>query len=419
MRTITTLLIVTTLLLACFPTTTAAQPGTLIWTDSFGDPYYENTADDIRVSGNTVIACGTFLRAYNAATGALLWHNGAAGGGSMTIGNNRIFTNGSTHSASGGAAFTVNAYDLLTGRLLWTKPLNREGTRPDYATALARYGSRVFAAGTTETSAQGKIFTVRAFDTATGKVLWTRYLNGSTGTGIDEALCITATADRVFAGGITTAASGITAFTVAAYSTTTGTPLWNSITTAGAVPGEARTIGVSGNKVIAAGNGGSGFGVAAFSASTGKLAWADTKTPGVANALVISDKVYVAGNIGAFGMSEADMLIRAYNPTTGALVWNTQWGTTWPGNPNDPLKDYAYDITTSNSKVFVTGQSELDDEESITTAAFDAATGSPLWHQFPIHGWDCGYGIAASSALNMVFSCGIHYYQFTVNAYEQ
>lgn len=435
MRTITTLLIGTTLLLTFFPGTAAAQSGTVLWTDKFGPSSYWNPSYDICINGSTVVTVGETwiednsnythftVRAYNAETGAPIWtdqYNRQTGSladcaNAVATSGSRVFAAGYTTTTTTGSSFTVRAYDLLTGRVLWTRFLDREGTRADYASALAENGSRVFAAGTTETTAAGKVFTVRAFDTATGRVLWTRYYNAATGARADEARAITATTDKVFVAGMATTAANVQAFTVTAFAAATGTPLWSSIAMNRAMPGDARAIGVSGDKVIAAGHGGKGFGVAAFSTATGELAWTNANTPGEATALIISDKVYVTGTYSADNYTYFDMFTRALNPATGAVIWSAQFSP-WPFLST---RDFAYDITVSNNKVFITGQSDEDDSEDITVAALNPATGAVLWYHTTGGEYTTGYGIAASSPLNIVIAAGTCWGNFTVEAYQQ
>ena len=99
-----------------------AAPGRFLWGDNFER---EGDLDDI---ANVVAVQGT-----------------------------TVFVAGATETSAGGSAFTVRAYSIKDGNLLWENSYDREGTGNDVATAIAAQGTTVFVAGATETSAGGEV----------------------------------------------------------------------------------------------------------------------------------------------------------------------------------------------------------------------------------------------------------------------
>ncbi len=247
----------------------------------------------------------------------------------------RVFAAGVTATTAGGGAFTVRAYNASNGTPLWTQNYDKEGNKDDraWAVAVSPDGSRVFAAGTTATTAGDRDFTVEAYDPSNGDVLWTQNYDRE-GTLSDRAFAVAVSPDgsRVFAAGVTETAAGGNAFTVRAYNASNGTPLWTKhYNREGTGSDQAYAVAVSpdGNRVFAVGDtttyaGGSAFTVRAYNASNGTVLWTrnydrkGTLSDGASAVAVSPDgsMVFAAGTT-ATTAGDRDFTVRAYDASNG------------------------------------------------------------------------------------------------------
>ncbi len=136
----------------------------------------------------------------------------------VAVGKKGVYVAGSTQTTAGGYAFTVRAYDPTSGSLLWADYFDREATGFDEARAVAVDKNGVYVAGSTQTTAGGYAFTVRAYDPTSGSLLWADYFDREA-TGEDEARVVAVGKKGVYVAGYTWTAAGGYAFTVRAYST--------------------------------------------------------------------------------------------------------------------------------------------------------------------------------------------------------
>ena len=204
-------------------------------------------------AGNTDI----LVRAYNAETGALLWEDqyDKAGGSDrtldITVMGNRVFLAGRVTNAAGNNDYLVRAYNSESGALLWEDQLDKAGGS-DVAIGVTVKGNRVFVAGLGTNSAGNEDFLVRAYNAKTGALLWEDQFDKA---GLDEvAGSIVARGNRVFVGGsgIRDAAVGDLDFVLRAYDAATGVLLWEDQPDQGEADTTLADMAIQGNRLFVA-----------------------------------------------------------------------------------------------------------------------------------------------------------------------
>ena len=139
----------------------------------------------------------------------------------VVVEGDKIFVSGQTETAAGGLAFTVRAYGAKKGKLLWENNYDREGSFQDGAGNVVVVNNTVYAAGQTKTAA-GSAFTVMAYNASNGELLYRDYQtpeaskqeNWAVGIAIEKN---TDTGDKVFVAGTTETTAGGMGFAVRAY----------------------------------------------------------------------------------------------------------------------------------------------------------------------------------------------------------
>jgi outer membrane protein assembly factor BamB len=123
--------------------------------------------------------------AYNASTGAELWHrryNGPANNYDTAVGlavsgdGSTVFVTGISDDASSSVAYATVAYDASNGATLWTRRLDGP-----YAAGIAVSGdgSKVVVTGTIYGTATKDDYLTVAYNAATGRTLWTTRYNSA------------------------------------------------------------------------------------------------------------------------------------------------------------------------------------------------------------------------------------------------
>ena len=358
----------------CFPTdflvrVYQAETGDLLWQDRV-DNGFADAARAVIIDGGMVFVGGrtlhahalpgpnsnsdVFVRAYDLGRGTLVWQDQFDRAGhfdevflrNIAVDQGRLFVGGRSQSANGDSDFFVRAYDARTGTFLWQDFFDGGGGLFDVAYSVAADEGRVFGAGSTTDAARIQHFTVRAYDGATGGLLWmdqqaTGAANASL-RGTDTAQKIVAQGGRVVAAGaITNAAGTRSQFAVRAYDAGTGAVLWSDLLDTGGGADVAQWVALAGSRVVAAGFGGAGCNfnelvtncdwlVRAYDVGNGTLLWSKQRdqsgTDDSAEFVVVQgNRVIVSGvahfRLNAAGRFEQDWLVQAYDAQNGDLVW--------------------------------------------------------------------------------------------------
>ncbi len=136
-------------------------------------PYPGGAASDLAVSpdGSTlVVTGGAGTVAYDTATGAVRWANVGAPGNSVAVSpdGSTVFTANWDGQLPG---YVISAYAAASGASVWTSSYRRTGLTAGAFLTVSPDGTRVFARGTS--GGFGAYLTL-AFDASTGARLWVR-----------------------------------------------------------------------------------------------------------------------------------------------------------------------------------------------------------------------------------------------------
>ena len=311
------------------------------------------------------------------------------------------------------AGTSAVAYDAATGAQRWAAPT---GLSRGAFLGVSTDGSRVFVTGGSANGGGALRYTTRAFDAATGAVLWTAYDHGP-GTGDDQArsLAVSPDGSRVFVTGSSSGPNGISRYTTIAYDAATGARRWVARYSNQHLSADAASVAVSpsGTQVFVTGGstGPTGHISAAtvsYDAATGATRWvarysaAEGRDAGAGSVAVSPDgsAVYIAGTARtrrgqAFPQNIA---VVAYAAATGAQ----RWAALYPGSASPPpvygSNALAMALSPDGSAVFVAGQASTQRKALYNTVAFGAATGALRWaRQAPLNGFGLPAGIAASN----------------------
>ena len=328
-----------------------ANPGDLLW-ENRGQSAPQGDVRAIDGEGTVVVAtgeiggnctrpftCRWFVRAHDARTGATLWEDNP-GPGSPTGTARAVAVQGGRVFAAGFQAsnFVVRAYDLGDGTVLWDRRIQFGG-----AWSVVASNGNVFVAGNIVSRIGGVIkqqFAVLLLDAQTGATLWESETQAFP---FALAGSVRVQGDRTFvAGSVTSTAPSGVSLLVRAHDTKTGAVLWEDLMPDGYffVGRDADDLAVSHDllfvaaAVINPNSTAIGFDyiVRAYDVRTGALAWMDHVQHGDGGG---ASRLGVgAGKVFAFGWDcdvtvFCDSKVRAYDPQTGALHWESRF--TGPG----------------------------------------------------------------------------------------
>ena len=233
----------------------------------------------------------------------------------------------------------VRAYDVATGVLVWQAEF-AEGFALSGAESLVVRGGRVFVGGFAYTEFSSDLF-VRAHDLHTGLLLWQHRIMGGQSS-INTLRGLDLDGVGVFAAGTVANRSGKNDFLVQTLDAGTGTLLWEDRVDKGGDADGAYGIAVQGGRVFAQGFGGRRCLNAAsppsdcdnvirsYDTQTGALVW--EKQPGLTG---IDDYTFVPAvrargkrlygalqiNLPSDGRPIGDWLVQAYDGASGQLLW--------------------------------------------------------------------------------------------------
>jgi len=221
------------------------------------------------------------------------------------------------------------------------------------------------------------ILSISAAAFAQDRVLWDEQFDAAGGGDIARAIAVTGKT-VVVTGGTSTAAG--TEMAVRSYNKKTGrvrwsdsAPLVNGVQTAvyaTRVAGVVYTAGYAPNGV------GSDIAVHAYDANTGAHLWQDVLDRGrddFPRDLAASQAaVVVVGYGGNTPGRNVDLLVRAYHPVTGQVLWDDQIDT-------DGQSDDAFRVALTDTQVIVGGMTSIGTTRTLILRAYDVATGARLW----------------------------------------
>jgi outer membrane protein assembly factor BamB len=330
-----------------------ADTGTLLWQTTRTERDEELEA--FGVDRGRVFAAGTasysrccfsyLVRAYDSSTGSVLWEErlGQCAPGAcpdparatdLAAEGGRVVVGGCRGSSGSGSCF-LRAYDGATGTVLWVTSL--PGSSFLFPRVLAREG-RVFAlTGVFDSASNTVTHTLHAYDASNGSLLWEVVL--------PESASFRAPASAVGPNRVFVAGSAL----VRAYDVATGELLWDM----SGASAPAQMI-VQGELLFAVGDS-----VRAYDTATGTLRWEDQQKSVALNAVTTQgDQVFAAGSY-APGASYPDQgrffLVLAYDARTGALLWDNRQPSP---TPNTAI-DAANAVAAAGGRVFAGGIQQL------------------------------------------------------------
>jgi PQQ-like domain len=342
-----------------------------------------------------------------AAAGSTLWvarYNGPRHGfdvaGALAVGpdGTRVYVTGGSGSGKH-EDFATDAYDALTGVVVWTSRYDGPGHEADRASAVALSadGATVYVTGRSTGSGTGTDYATVAYDAAGGSQIWARRYDGAaTGLDLDQPTSLAVSPDgaQVYVSGRSPGPLAYFDYATIAYDALTGTKIWvRRYNGPGNADDRANALAVSpdGARVYVSGDstGGDLTGIAyttvAYDAVNGATLWVRRYDgPGdgfdIAHALGVSPdgtRVYVTGESGG-SASTTDYVTVAYDGVTGAKAWARRYD--GPGKGDDRAD--ALGVSPDGTRLYVTGISDGSTTEAdfgYATIAYDAATGARVW----------------------------------------
>lgn len=322
-----------------------AESGKLLWDDVFNPGGGNAAVFQITAEENRAFAAGAgddqegtsvwIVRAYDEKSGDVIWEDLFKNGGrnaeahAVSAGGNRVFVGGRAESPSGGSEWVVRAYDASTGDLLWHDRFGING-KDEVALSIAVLGNRLFVSGGGPDPLTAGDWLVRAYDAGTGELLWEDQLGTADGNFI--SLSITARDGRVFAAGIGKTLTS-SDWIVRAYDASAGGILWedrfDTGLGTGAVSITSNKSGVFATGGIASATEGKAMIVKSYNPANGDIQWEDRvdfdESGGTGGTSVGSEggRVYAAGS-GSIESSE-DWIVRSYDSQTGEILWGDQF----------------------------------------------------------------------------------------------
>ena len=338
-------------------------------------------------------------RAHGA--GRLLWEDryDRAGGTdvpaywAVAAAGNRVFVAGGSTNSSGDLDLLVRAHDASTGTLLWSDEFDHAGGE-DYAWAVTEKAGRVFVSGSVSNAAGTLVLVIRAYDSRTGALLWQDLLDPGGGL-LNRFEYLATSGDTVFAVGTMRKSPGNGDWIVRAYDMSTGALVWQDQFDRAGRNDRARSVAVAGDRVVVGGisarPGDFGlFYVRAYDASNGALLWQDA-APGVfgdaVNVVADGRRAFVSGTVlsSIDPVVNQDWLVRAYDATTGRLLWEDSRDTAGGRTDRDTF-DVAWNLAVAGGRLFAAGQGGHDcfwvagpGNCDFLVRAYDVRTGAVVW----------------------------------------
>ncbi|MBI3849909.1 MAG: PQQ-binding-like beta-propeller repeat protein [Verrucomicrobia bacterium] len=396
------------------PATTRAAGGDVLWTNQFNLSGGRDQALAVAAKGRGVFVAGRVrnatlnddwrINAYDAVSGSLLWTNqlDVAGGRdealSVAVAGKVVAAAGRVRNGSLNDDWLVRAYDAGIGSLLW-QDLYDATNGNDRANAIVALGKSVVAVGRVRNSAGNDDWFVRAYDATTGALRWQDQLDlvGDN----DEAVAVTIQGTKVFAVGHVTNGAGDSDWYVRAYNLVNGAVLWTNQFDKVAGDDAALAVVARGKSVFVAGYVVNGAGdedweVRAYDAGTGNLLWEDQHDLAADDDRAVSlavrgHSVVVAGSVRNLA-GDSDFAVRTYDTGSGNLLWEDRYN---PAGGNDA----ALATTVSGSTALIVGRvTNAQGDTDWFVRAYSVKAGAQLWSDQvnPNGGDDEAFGVATA-----------------------
>jgi outer membrane protein assembly factor BamB len=337
------------------------------------------------------------VESFRRVSGAVLWtaqtpeYPGYIAPLQIASARGRIFAAGYAAGATPGSTdIVVRTYDAVTGALLWGDVW--DSGRDDMAQGIAANAKAVVVVGDgADVAGQSLQFIVRAYNPATGSVLWEDHVSRS---GLDaEAWTVAMTQDRVVvAGGINGTPGDLL---IRVYNVKSGALLWETTRpSTGVVAVKANADGV-----FLAGASSRQYYIGAYDIKNGTLLWEDQG--GAASAQFL-DLAVTGDQVVATGMQQSALILNAYDAATGARRWEALT------SPPVGVNDRGVAVASNGRAVYVCGGSSnaqnFEDSEFLVQA-YDAATGTLLWDDRS-HGSSYSRAVDLALGKNRLFVAG-------------
>lgn len=212
---------------------------------------------------------------------------------------------------------------------------------------------------------------------AQDRLLWERRvdMNG----GLDVARSVAVSDGKVIVAGNAHVPTGLDFLTLA-YDTQTGRPMWSNHTPLAAGLSTRVFVATSQGAIFTAGYAPNGFGsdivVRGHGMSDGRALWEDRMDKGrddLPTGFAANERAVVVVGYGGNTTSHSiDLLVRAYQPSTGALLWEDQLDVSG-------ASDLATSVTMTDRNVYVLGQSQMPSGSDLVLRAYDLETGVVPW----------------------------------------
>jgi hypothetical protein len=331
--------------------------------------------DKVFVTGESDLGYATI--AYNVGTGTRLWvqryygpskWTDTAAAMAVSPDGRAVYVTGTSVGAT--PDFATIAYSAATGRRLWVKRYDGQGTSIDtaFAIAVSPDGKTVIVTGGNGGVIADTDYVTIAYEAGTGARGWLERYDGPAG--LDDSgisLAINPAGTTAFVTG--TSWSAQTAYDIAtiAYRVSDGTQLWL-------------------NRYNGPGNG-DDFGLSAAVSPSGASLFVTGRSVGAASA--------------------DDYVTIAYNAATGARRWVSRYN--GPAGGSDQADSLA--VNPAGTTVYVTGHSAgRTSGADCATIAYNSATGAQRWverYNGPANGLDAGNAVVASPGGKGIYVTGI------------
>ena len=322
-----------------------------------------------------------FVRALSARRGHLLWqdrfdlagHNDEVGGVAVDAGI--VFVGGYATSTAGDTEVLVRAHDAGSGRLLW-QATSSSTERSEAIEAMAATGGRAFAVGRTDIDDDSDVLVI-AFLGRAGTTAWSDTFD--LGGGFDTARAIAVGDRRLVVAGSGATRRGDSNALVLTYEATTGELLWTHAFGSTGFD-QIQSVALAGPRrvAVAAVTEGSpsdrGIELRVLRGS-GKVAWRKRLGAGdgfdQAGGLAADARtVWVAGAMA--GPAGTSPFLQAYRSRDGRPLWEASGPDVGPGARFD-------DLIVTEDAVIAAGTAPTADGTGIVIAAYDPRTGALLW----------------------------------------